>query len=171
MSFFQVLFSPTGRIRRSTYWGYSIGFGVVVIAVAYLIHRFVFALPDAQFLTDYIAWTKGDFTPFALTSLAIAALSIYPGFCIAVKRWHDRNRPALIQILFMVWSYGTAALQISLGDPTAPRNMAIISAVGIVNIIIGIWAFIECGCLDGTPGPNRYGPSPKGKGASPAAVF
>jgi len=171
MSFFHVLFSPAGRIRRRDYWAYSIGFGLAVLLIQYLIHRFVFALQDDAFLTDYIEWTKGNFTPYSVTILAISALSIYPGFCIAVKRWHDRNRPALIQVLFLIWSYGTALLQSQLGDPTQPKTIAIVSALGIINFGLGIWAFVECGCLDGTYGPNRYGPSPKGRGASPAAVF
>jgi uncharacterized membrane protein YhaH (DUF805 family) len=28
------------------------------------------------------------------------------------------------------------------------------------------WTLIECGFLDGTPGPNRFGPSPKGIAAT-----
>ena len=36
--------------------------------------------------------------------------------------------------------------------------------VGIVYIIGGIWLLIDLGFLDGTPGPNRFGPSPKGLG-------
>jgi len=33
----------------------------------------------------------------------------------------------------------------------------------------GIWAFIELGFLDGTQGPNRFGPSPKGIGGTDLA--
>jgi len=32
--------------------------------------------------------------------------------------------------------------------------------VGIITF--GLWTLIECGFLDGTPGPNKFGPSPKG---------
>ena len=33
------------------------------------------------------------------------------------------------------------------------------------------WVLIECGILDGTPGPNRFGPSPKGvTGPAPVAT-
>jgi uncharacterized membrane protein YhaH (DUF805 family) len=32
--------------------------------------------------------------------------------------------------------------------------------IGFVPIIGGIWAFVECGCLRGTMGDNRYGPDP-----------
>ena len=30
---------------------------------------------------------------------------------------------------------------------------------------IAIWAFVELGCLRGTPGPNQYGPDPLGNPA------
>jgi uncharacterized membrane protein YhaH (DUF805 family) len=37
---------------------------------------------------------------------------------------------------------------------------SLISLVPILNI----WTFVELGCLDGKPGDNRYGPSPKAAG-------
>src|SRR6266487_727368 len=29
-----------------------------------------------------------------------------------------------------------------------------------IGLAISVWAFVELGCLRGTPGPNRYGPDP-----------
>lgn len=29
--------------------------------------------------------------------------------------------------------------------------------IGLIPVIGGLWIFIECGCLAGTPGPNRFG--------------
>ena len=29
--------------------------------------------------------------------------------------------------------------------------------IGCIPFIGGLWIFIECGCLPGTPGPNRFG--------------
>jgi len=31
----------------------------------------------------------------------------------------------------------------------------------LIPVIGGLWTLIECGFLDGTPGSNKYGPSPK----------
>jgi uncharacterized membrane protein YhaH (DUF805 family) len=62
-------------------------------------------------------------------------------------------------------------LQMGIGVFSGQPNMAAAGAISILNGILGIYLFIECGCLDGTPGPNRYGPSPKGRGARPEAVF
>lgn len=42
--------------------------------------------------------------------------------------------------------------------------------IGLVPLIGGLWMFILT-VLDGTPGPNRFGPDPKGRGATLADTF
>lgn len=42
--------------------------------------------------------------------------------------------------------------------------------ISLVPIIGGIWYFVLT-LLDGTPGPNRFGPDPKGRGETTAGVF
>ena len=54
------------------------------------------------------------------------------GFALVVKRWHDRNRS---------WTW---------------------ALLGFIPIVGWIWQGVECSFLEGTLGPNRYGPSPKG---------
>jgi uncharacterized membrane protein YhaH (DUF805 family) len=36
----------------------------------------------------------------------------------------------------------------------------VVLLASIAMIVLVIWAFIELGCLRGTPGPNRFGPDP-----------
>ena len=57
---------------------------------------------------------------------------------LLIKRWHDLNKPG-------VW-----CLMI------------------FVPFIGWLWVLVECGFLDGTQGPNMYGPSPKGIGSAPS---
>ena len=45
------------------------------------------------------------------------------------------------------------------------------AVLGIASLIYVIWVLIDCGILDGTKGPNKYGPSPKGVGAQVEDVF
>ena len=52
--------------------------------------------------------------------------------CVTAKRWHDRGKSGYM------------------------------SLVGFIPVIGALWTIIECGILDGTHGPNKYGPSPKG---------
>lgn len=49
---------------------------------------------------------------------------------VGVKRWHDRNKSAW-------WIL-----------------------IALIPYIGGIWILIECGCLRGTLGPNRFGGDP-----------
>ncbi len=60
---------------------------------------------------------------------------IWISLALAIKRWHDRDKSGW-------WVL-----------------------IGLIPIVGGIWTLIECGFLDGTQGPNKFGPSPKGLNA------
>ena len=82
-----------------------------------------------------VMMTTGHIPPLAIVGYVIAfAWSIYTGSCVVAKRWHDRDKSG--------WMY----------------------LILLIPIVGFIWTLIECGCLDGTQGPNKYGPSPKGIG-------
>jgi uncharacterized membrane protein YhaH (DUF805 family) len=55
---------------------------------------------------------------------------IWVGLAAAIKRWHDRDKSGW-------WIL-----------------------IGLVPLIGGIWALVETGFLEGTQGPNQYGPDP-----------
>lgn len=74
---------------------------------------------------------------FWIVYLIMLIPAAWIGICLQIKRWHDRDKSGW-------WIL-----------------------IGLIPIIGGIWAFVEAGCLDGTQGPNKYGPSPKGIGAAP----
>jgi uncharacterized membrane protein YhaH (DUF805 family) len=63
--------------------------------------------------------------------LALVYLAfIWPSLAISIKRWHDRDKSGW-------WVL-----------------------IGFIPIIGPIWALIETGFLEGTSGPNQYGPDP-----------
>jgi uncharacterized membrane protein YhaH (DUF805 family) len=66
-----------------------------------------------------------------LVAVPIAMVSVRVRSCLRIKRWHDRDKSA-------VWVL-----------------------IGLVPFVGWTWSFIECGLTEGSPGPNRYGPSPK----------
>jgi uncharacterized membrane protein YhaH (DUF805 family) len=49
---------------------------------------------------------------------------------VFAKRWHDRDKSGWWSLILLVPFIGS------------------------------IWALVECGCLPGTEGPNRYGADP-----------
>ncbi len=64
--------------------------------------------------------------------VAQAVIYVVCGISVSAKRFHDRDKP------------GWWAL------------------IGLVPVIGLIWVAVECGCLTGSAGPNRYGPNPLG---------
>lgn len=62
--------------------------------------------------------------------LILMAVTIWPSICIYGKRFHDRDKSAWWML------------------------------IGLIPIIGGIWLLVECGLLQGTDGPNRFGPDP-----------
>jgi len=69
----------------------------------------------------------------------VSLVLLWVSLANSVKRCHDRDKSGWWVLLFWLVS---------------------------LTIIGAIWPLIELGILDGTPGPNKYGPSPKGVAAS-----
>ncbi|HVZ29108.1 MAG TPA: DUF805 domain-containing protein [Asticcacaulis sp.] len=69
---------------------------------------------------------------FWIVYLVVLIPAFWIGINLQIKRWHDRDKS------------GWWAL------------------ICLIPIIGGLWVLIECGFLDGTQGPNKFGPSPKG---------
>jgi len=67
----------------------------------------------------------------AICALPVAVIYIRVSSCLRTKRWHDRDKSGIWGLIVMLPMVGS------------------------------LWAFVECGCLEGTPGPNRFGPPPK----------
>ena len=66
----------------------------------------------------------------------ISLALLWPWLAVSIKRWHDRDKSGW-------WVL-----------------------IGLIPIIGWIWAFIELGILEGTRGPNQYGPDPLGRGVA-----
>jgi uncharacterized membrane protein YhaH (DUF805 family) len=79
---------------------------------------------------------------FGLYGLASLVL-LWPNLANDVRRCHDRDKSGWWLVLM---------------------------AFACITIIGALWPLIELGFLDGTPGPNRFGPSPKGMTGAPAAA-
>ncbi len=108
-----MLFSAQGRVRRRDYWLFSTA---ASMTAALLIVIAAIVLPAQLALVVAL--------PIALASLRI-------GYCLTIKRWHDRGKSG-------AWVL-----------------------IGLVPFVGWVWSLLECGVADGTPGPNRFGPSPK----------
>lgn len=162
-----MLFSANGRIRRRDFWLWSIAMMIFVYIAEFVAHMVLTDHPASQFVRD-MGETK--LTPFNMAILAIIVITQWPVICLNAKRWHDRNRTGYIAVAVAALNVAAIVVQSYIRPawlyPTSPQYWVIL----IVSLVVGIWAFVECGCLDGTKGPNRYGPSPKNIAAA-ADVF
>jgi uncharacterized membrane protein YhaH (DUF805 family) len=89
----------------------------------------------------YVAMLTGTGSPAAvfgglgLIGWLVSLILLWPALANSVKRCHDRNKSGWWLLLMWLASF---------------------------TIIGALWPLIELGFLDGTPGPNRFGASPKG---------
>ncbi|HML09953.1 MAG TPA: DUF805 domain-containing protein, partial [Stellaceae bacterium] len=97
----------------------------------------------------------GRFVLF-LVSLAI----IYASYCLIAKRFHDRDKPELYAQLVV----GFRLVKVVLDLLGVSGNYLQLNAIDYVFLSvlvgIGVWLFIDLGCLRGTLGENQYGPDP-----------
>jgi uncharacterized membrane protein YhaH (DUF805 family) len=152
------LFGFDGRFRRSEYWIASIGVGVV---------RFVVMLVAGAALGMGIT----EVSKTLPLRVGLDLLFLWPSAAIAIKRGHDRNRSALFTGVMLAVIYVVAEVSTAL---TGAGQMVAGGVVALLMFPVIIYMFIDYGLIDGTKGPNRYGPSPKGHqgvGAEVAKTF
>jgi uncharacterized membrane protein YhaH (DUF805 family) len=139
MDFAYLFTSIEGRINRKPYWLAAL----LLLVVALVVQGIVYYVAGMQVMQ------------------IVGLLFIWPGFALAVKRAHDRNRPTWLVILLYVFVLLITLMQIAglhetgLGEPSAAFQ-----AVSLIFLVFVIYAFIDWGLLKGTTGPNQYGPDP-----------
>jgi uncharacterized membrane protein YhaH (DUF805 family) len=81
-------------------------------------------------IIDNVIGTTFQGLPYGFVYVLYSLAMIYSVFAVYAKRWHDRDKSGW-------WTL-----------------------IGLVPIIGGIWLIVELGILEGTRGPNRFGPDP-----------
>jgi uncharacterized membrane protein YhaH (DUF805 family) len=143
MSMTQLLFSFQGRLNRKPYWMTMIATMVIIIILL------LFAL-------ILIREQRFEFAGLTLALLVILYIPlIWINLAIGAKRLHDRDKSAWWLLLF----YAAPGILSAAGNQMEDVGFIILH---IISFAISVWAFVELGCLRGTPGANRYGPDPLG---------
>jgi len=137
----QLLFSFQGRLNRKPYWMTAIATMLIIIVLL------LFAL-------ILIREHRFEFAGLTLVLLVILYIPlIWIGLAIGAKRLHDRDKSAWWLLVF----YAAPGFLSTAGNRMEDVGFIILH---IISFGISVWAFVELGCLRGTPGPNRYGPDP-----------
>ena len=172
MNLKEMLFGFEGRIRRRDWWLWSIA--------ASLAYAFALALVGVAFYSDQ--WGQVFMAPAVIGSppaelavtIALQAPMVWVQLALAAKRAHDRATSARVvialSVISVLASFLPPGLDIAQGfEQAAPTDVAL-WALGAFNVVAGLYVLVVLGFLDGTPGPNRFGRSPKGIGGERADV-
>ena len=162
------LFGFEGRLRRQDWWALSILLGLASTMFSETIALLVLGGDRSLFFggADAVMLRMAD--PAGAAISAAAALPfLWPALALAAKRAHDRDKGARLVMVLTVASYVLGFLPdgafTSLGQ-LADRGLWIAGLfllAGVAATIGCLYLLIVLGFLDGTPGPNRFGPSPK----------
>lgn len=161
MDFSDMLLDFNGRLRRRDWWLLGIGLGIFQFFVNQVVAPMVLGddgrpqIAPGSFMPTYPI-------PLLVLMLAISAIMLWPTLALAVKRAHDRDKPASLVIILTLIS--TLASWGGLIDLATTGSMMTMGLAGLGNFVVGLYLLITLGFLDGTPGPNQYGASPKGYG-------
>jgi uncharacterized membrane protein YhaH (DUF805 family) len=148
MDWGHLLFRFNGRINRGKYW-----LAVLVFCAVYVVLAVLGYLTDQNAIYQAIN---------GMLSIVIFISSL----AVGVKRLHDRAKSGWYLVLF----YIVPGALVTAGMVTATvmeDSMVIASVLGLLAFAIGVWAFVELGCLRGTIGANQYGPDPLAAAAVP----
>lgn len=147
---FKRYFDFKGRSRRKEFWHFFL-LNVIVIFVLWAIVLGVGGGMQAMMT----AATENPGNPMAVYGTMFSGAGVLillwglvtfiPNIAVAVRRLHDRDMSG--------WWY---------------LGFIVLYLIPFVNFVAGI-AFIVLMCLEGTKGPNRFGPDPKDPAA--AEVF
>lgn len=171
MSLRDKLFSFDGRLRRRDYWAVSIGMGICLWLVTEITFRAIMGSDYSIFSGGLAAYTLRQTGGALLLQAAMSLLTIWPVLALTIKRAHDRDNGAGLVIGLLLTSYVTSYLPPFLMTALGSASMLAGVVASLISVGVSLYLFVVLGCLDGTPGPNRFGPSPKGPGVDASEVF
>lgn len=110
--------------------------GTVCLIVVYVILAIISSVTMAPMTVSQSGQVQGGGMGIVgIIVLIIYIAMIWPSVALGVKRFHDRDKSGW-------WVL-----------------------ISLVPIIGGLWYLIECGFLEGTKGPNKFGPDPLAQAA------
>lgn len=139
MSLVQFLFGFHGRVRRLHLWLYVLAVMVIQGGLAWQFGHII-NVPyhhDMMMDSDVNMWSRHMGGIYVVTHNPFAGLFglvlAWTHLAVFVKRWHDRDKSGWWML------------------------------INLIPVIGWFWTLIECGFLEGTIGPNKYGPDPKSR--------
>src|ERR1041384_988973 len=136
MDWGHLFFKFNGRTNRAKFW----------------IACLVFVLINVLLLLLGVATDQNGL--FQAVNGMLSIVILISGIAVGVKRLHDRNKSGWYLLLFYFVPSILVVIGVLIG--AFMDDSAIIATVlGLLAFAIGVWAFVEMGCLRGTVGVNQ----------------
>lgn len=155
----------SGRSRRMEYWMWIVFQVIIYIGVVMLM--MIFGGGAMMMMGDpSSAMAAGGIAMIIMGLYAIWELAVLiPSIAVAVRRLHDTNRsgwwvlaPVVPYFIALFTMFGAAASGSQSGFAAGGIiGMLCILAALVLGLTVLVFMFLE-----GTKGPNKYGPDPKG---------
>ena len=127
----------SGRSRRKEYWMFALLMFIVYAIGGGLMFSALWPMITAGVTPTAESFTTGFYVGAGLLGIITLAIFI-PALAVTVRRLHDRDMSG--------WWY---------------LGVIILGQVPYLGALVQL-GFLVLMCLPGTPGPNRFGPDPKG---------
>ena len=129
----------SGRSRRKEYWMYVLGLIIVAVVIG--------VIEGMTGLTQMVG-------PYGPLSALLLLVTFIPSLAVGVRRLHDTDRTGWWMLLPIVPEVLAIALLLS-------GSLAMAGILGMAALVLAIVLLVFM-VLEGTKGPNKYGPDPKG---------
>jgi uncharacterized membrane protein YhaH (DUF805 family) len=156
----------SGRSRRMEYWMFAVFQWLVWMALYLVMIALVgggamMAGFNPQNPAAGLAAMGGSMALVGIVFFVVWLGLLIPAISVGVRRMHDTNRSGW-------WIIAPLAGYVLILASAVARSgvLAMLGSLATVGLAIAVLVFLF---LDGTPGPNRYGPDPKLRGT--AEVF
>jgi uncharacterized membrane protein YhaH (DUF805 family) len=159
------LFSFEGRINRARYWLATLMilcamiFSLLLLAVICLRHGIATGPLSINLVGISASFQLSDDDAAAalFPRIATLAMTLFFGWCYAatsIKRLHDLTKSGwqIVPYIVVPGLYG------QFGEWLGGSWPAVF--IGVATFIAFLWGLFEMLCLNGTLGPNRFGPDP-----------
>jgi uncharacterized membrane protein YhaH (DUF805 family) len=162
----------SGRSRRMEFWMWQVAKFLASLVIWVLFA----ALAGGAIMTAGndpagIVAAGGAILTLGLVLMLLGLAIIIPDIAVTVRRLHDTDRtgwwilaPMAPYLVFWI-TVGTAATSGVRPDEIATGAVGIVAIVCLVAVFVLALMLLVFYSLAGPPGPNGFGPDPKGRGA------
>ena len=141
MNWGHLFFNFDGRVNRAKFWIAALIFAAINVVLAIL------------------GYVMDQSVVFQALNSMLGIVILISSIAVGVKRLHDRNKSGWYLLLFYLVPSMLVVIGVLIGAFVEDSTI-IATVLGLLAFAIGVWAFVEMGCLRGTIGVNQYGPDP-----------